>query len=142
MSSRRSWGGEERVREEEATPQHVGMHTHSHEVKLLLQNSVDLLPGGVWVVEREGIQQQDSCVGTDVSISHLKRKEEEGRGGGEVRGKLRQLPVGRYLEGAPEERVVQSQQHLRDTLLLPLLVDIAQHLREREGGREGRRKGR
>lgn len=55
------------------------MRTHSHEVKLLLQNSVDLLSGGVRVVEREGIQQQDSCVGTDVSISHLKSTE-EGRG--------------------------------------------------------------
>ena len=64
------------------------MHTHCHEVKLFLQDGVDLLPGGVRVMEGEDIQQQDSCVGTDMSIGHLEvreggREREEGVSHGE-----------------------------------------------------------
>ncbi len=32
---------------------------------------VDLLPGAVWVLEGEGIQQQAGCVGTDIRVGHL-----------------------------------------------------------------------
>ena len=75
---------------------------YHHGIKLFLHDSVNLFPRPVWVLEREGIQEQSCCVGSHIDIGHF--------------------------EGAPEERVVETIEHLRHRLLTSLLVDVAQEL--------------
>ena len=78
--------------------------SYHHGIKLFLHAEVNLLASGARFLQREGVKQERSSVGSHMGVGHL--------------------------EGTPEEGIVESQDHLRHSLLVLLLVDVAQQLEE------------
>ena len=78
------------------------IYTDRHGIELFLHDSVDLLSRPIRILQWEGVQEQGRRISSHVDIGHF--------------------------EGAPEERVVETVEHLRDRHLTPLLMDVAQEL--------------